>query len=151
MMPLDLMNSIRNFYRQRSGFSIVKTGPRYILIYRNNRTRYACRYLPVRALRISAINIKQISALIFPIYPRYIVDTHSDVNILLIVSNSIIKISSSKCQNFSKILLNYASMTVGISTKYYSNISNNNMINNMNIDDILSRFSNSYIEDNNSY
>ena len=134
-----------------TGFSIVKTGPRYILIYRNNRTRYACRYLPVRALRISAINIKKISALIFPIYPRYIVDTHSDVNILLIVSNIIIKISSSKCQNFSKILLNYASMTVGISTKYYSNISNNNMINNMNIDDILSRFSNSYIEDNNSY
>ena len=130
------------------GFSIVKTGPRYILIYRNNRTRYACRYLPVRALRISAINIKKTSALIFPIYPRYIVDTHSDVNILLIVSNIIIKISSSKCQNFSKILLNYASMTVGISTKYYSNISNNNMINNMNIDDILSRFSNSYIEDN---
>ena len=43
-------------------------------------------------------------------------------------------------------------MTVGISAKYYSNISNNNMINNINIDDdILSRFSNSYIEDNNSY
>ena len=46
-------------------------------------------------------------------------------------------------------------MTVGMSAKYYSNISTNNMINNLNIDsyvdDVSSRFSNSYIEDNNIY
>ena len=34
-----------------------------------------------------------------------------------------------------KILLNYTSMAVGISAKHDSNISNNNMINNINIDD----------------
>ena len=38
-----------------------------------------------------------------------------------------------------------------ISAKYYSNISNNNMINNIKADGIFSRFSNSYMKDNDSY
>ena len=41
---------------------------------------------------------------------------------------------------YMKILLNYTSMAVGISAKYDSNISNNNMINNINIDDIYLDF-----------
>ena len=59
-----------------SGFSIVKTGPRYIGIYRNNRTNYACGYLTVRALRISGIN----NSKILTIYRRYIPDSNVDIS-----------------------------------------------------------------------
>ena len=87
-----------------SGFSIVKTGPRYIVIYRNNRTNYACRYLPVRALRISAINIKEISALIFPIYPRYI--------------SSILTVTSTFCWSCQISSSKYHHQNAKISAKY---------------------------------